>query len=258
MRVSRKRRILKAAVAAACACSLATPRGMAVAVFTLGDFSSDYINVVNGTIYSCYLTYLSGGPCNGSSNYYSGISVLFHDTVNSCIYDATNGGVNCNVQTEDEAPVSIACGNSASRIYAFQQTFVAKCSCSSGNAQFNYSSGKCECNNTSTCSVGWGPVNSYNVRVQYNYSWDAGGCLCAQGAATGNYSCAAGYYGNPTSASGTCTRCPEMTDTGGIIRYGTSTVGSNTAVSSCVMSNTYTFPDAGVGDYRFQIGCNAS
>ena len=120
------------------------------------------------------------------------------------------------------------------------------------------------CTNTScgsgcpgTCAgTFWAVTNSSGVQVQYSYAWNAS-CACTQGGATGTYRCAAGYYGTATSSTAGCTRCPSMVDIDGTIIYGTSTAGNNQVVSSCVMSNTYTFPNNGVGNYHFRTNCNA-
>jgi hypothetical protein len=65
-----------------------------------------------------------------------------------------------------------------------------------------------------------------------------------------NYRCDNGYYGNGS----TCTRCSNMTDAGGTVRYGDSIAGSNTAASSCKIGTEYSFGDA-TGVYNFQNAC---
>lgn len=72
-------------------------------------------------------------------------------------------------------------------------------------------------------------------------------CDCGTCVETTQYRCAPGYYGNPTTISGTCTRCPPNDGA-----YGTTDYAGSTAIDSCYIKkdvpmtndgNTYVFTE---------------
>jgi hypothetical protein len=79
-------------------------------------------------------------------------------------------------------------------------------------------------------------------------------CSCVGYGGNTYYICDNGYYGNPANDSEGCKKCPCLTDSGGILRCGSSAPGNNTSETSCNMSNLYTFSDD-TGNYNFTEDC---
>lgn len=91
--------------------------------------------------------------------------------------------------------------------------------------------------------------------VGNNESWYATSVCVNSGS---EYQCHNNYYGQSVNgASPTCTACPSVNDCDGTARTGTSTMGSNLNITSCVMSSTYNFCNTS-GKYNFNADCNAT
>ncbi len=74
-------------------------------------------------------------------------------------------------------------------------------------------------------------------------------CNCGTCEESTQYRCAAGYWGNPTSISDTCERCPKNDGV-----YGTNIAGSNTTITSCYIKAGASMNDDG-GTYNFTTDC---
>lgn len=80
-----------------------------------------------------------------------------------------------------------------------------------------------------------------NVQTCSKHSWNAATSTCSTSTI---YRCAPGYYGNPTTASSGCTRCPKWAGvyhTSGLASdvYGTSNAGATAATGCYIIPATY-------------------
>lgn len=107
------------------------------------------------------------------------------------------------------------------------------------------------CSSSTTEITDNGVAVTYTAGIQrmYNDSAQTISCRCNLRASV-TYKCAAGYYGNPTSETSSCTPCPNHSLTG----PATSPVGA-TKITDCYITTGATWTDD-KGTLRFEEDCH--